>query len=219
MRSQKYEVQPRPVHPSYCYGGARRLAGTRRGAGANVALAGKFIFEHGILFEDAEGVKSYDDDRQMSNRLGRYWDSREMKEYMEQAMPFCVSVIRLPSQSPMNAINTVLDAGGKIAGGFRRKFVHGDFKSGVKFGRLSGTWGHCVSILGRFRDPVEGYIWGNSHGNQYPGKCVLGTPEWATNLSPENTAAMCEGASLYAVFFVQIEDNKAKADWRPLPMV
>jgi hypothetical protein len=219
MRAQHYEVQPRPVHPSYCYAGARSLAGTRRGAGANVALAGKFIFEHGILFEDTEGVKSYDADRNMSSRLGSRWDSAEMKELMRNAAPFRVTVIRLPSRSPMQAVNLVLDAGAKIVGGFRKKFVNGSFRNGVKFGRISGTWAHCVSILGRFNDPVSGYIFGNSHGNHYPGTCVLGTPEWAINLSPEDTAMICEGAGLYAVFFVQIENNKAKADWRPMPII
>ncbi|MDR3199304.1 MAG: hypothetical protein LBU34_15660 [Planctomycetaceae bacterium] len=220
MRAQKYEVLPRPIHPSYCYAGARSLSGSRRGAGANVALAGKFVFENGILFEDTEGVKSYDDDRRMSSRLGRYWDSREMKELIGYAAPFRVSVIRLPSRSPMTAINLALDAGAKIVGGFRRKFVSGgDKKQGVKFARLLGNWNHCVSILGRFNDPVDGYIWGNSHGNKYPGSCVLGTPEWATNLSPADTAAMCEGASLYAVIFVQFEKNTSKADWRPMPIV
>jgi hypothetical protein len=219
MRAQKYEVQPRPIHPSYCYAGARSLAGSRRGAGANVALAGKFVFENGILFEDTLGVKSYDDDRQMSNRLGRYWDSREMKELIGYAAPFRVSVIRLPSRSPMGAINLALDAGAKIVGGFRKKFVNGSIKNGVKFAGLSGNWNHCVSILGRFNDPVSGYIFGNSHGDKYPGTCVLETPEWATNLSPENTATICEGASLYAVLFVQIESNKSKADWRPMPLV
>jgi hypothetical protein len=219
MRAQHYEVQPRPVHPSYCYAGARSLAGTRRGAGANVALAGKFIFEHGILFEDTQGVKSYDDDPRMSDRLGSRWDSLEMKELMNYAAPFRVSVIRLPSRNPMGAINLSLDAGAKIVGGFRKKFVNGEFRKGVKFARLSGNWSHCVSILGRFSDPLEGYIWGNSHGNKYPGTCILGTPEWATNLSPGDTAAMCEGASLYAVIFVQIENNQSKADWRPLPLV
>jgi hypothetical protein len=219
MRSQKYEVQPRPVHPSYCYAGARSLAGTRRGAGANVALAGKFIYENGILFEDISGVKSYDDDRQMSSRLGSRWDSAEMQELKELASPFRVTVIRLPSRSPMQAVNLALDAGAKIVGGFHRKFVHGGFINGVKFGKLMGTWGHCVSIIGRFHDPLEGYIWANSHGVQYPGTCLLGTPNWATNLSPEDTAAMCEGASLYAVIFVQIEGNTSKADWRPMPIV
>jgi hypothetical protein len=219
MRAQKFEVQPRPIHPSYCYAGARSLAGTRSGAGANVALATKFIFEHGVLFEDIQGVKSYDDDTSMSNRLGRYWDSTEMKELMNYAAPFRVSVIRLPSRNPMGAINLSLDAGAKIVGGFRRKFINGDFKKGVKFARLSGNWNHCVSILGRFNDPLEGYIWGNSHGNKYPGTCLLKTPEWATNLSPGDTAAMCEGASLYALIFVQIENNQSKADWRPLPLV
>jgi hypothetical protein len=219
LRAQKHEIQPRPVHPSYCYAGARSLAGTRRGAGANVALAAKFIFEHGVLFEDTDGIKSYDQDRNMSNRLGSQWDSQEMKELMNYAAPFRVTIIKLPSRSPMEALNLSLDAGAKIIGGFRKKFVSGSFRQGVKFAKLSGSWSHCVSILGRFDDPVAGYIWGNSYGNYYPGACVLRTPEWAINLSPEDTAAMCEGASLYAVFFVQIENNKSKADWRPMPLV
>jgi hypothetical protein len=142
-----------------------------------------------------------------------------MKELMNYASPFRVTVIRLPSRHPMEAVNLSLNAGAKIVGGFRKKFVNGSIKNGVKFGRISGNWFHCVSIIGKFNDPVAGYIFGNSHGNCYPGTCVLGTPQWAINLSPENTATLCEGASLYAVLFVQIEKNQSKADWRPLPMV
>jgi hypothetical protein len=142
-----------------------------------------------------------------------------MKELKNYAAPFRVSAIRLPRRSPMAAVNLSLDAGAKIVGGFQRKFVNGEFRKGVKFARLSGSWNHCVSILGRFHDPLEGYTWGNSHGNKYPGTCILKTPEWATNLSPADTAAMCEGASLYALIFVQIEKNTSQADWRPLPLV
>jgi hypothetical protein len=219
LRAQKYEVQPRAVHPSYIYGGARMLAGARRGAGANVALAAKFVFDSGVLFEDTAGVKRYSEDTNMSDRLGRRWDSAEFKELMQAAAAFRVTVIKLPSKDNLNAINTCLDAGCKIAGGFRQKFAAGEFRSGVKFGRLSGSWNHCVSILGRFTDPTAGYIWGNSHGNRYPGSCVLGTPAWALNLSPSDTERMCSGASLYAVSFVQIGTNKSAADWRPMPVM
>jgi hypothetical protein len=195
------------------------LAGQRRGAGANVALAAGFVHQHGALFEDAPGVKSYDTDRSMSTRLGSQWDSTEMKEYQREANQFRVSVIKLPSKNPLTAINICLDAGAKIAGGFRKKFVNGhhfDYCKGIKFGRLSGSWNHAVPILGRHDNPVPYYIWGNSHGNLYPGECILGTPAWAVNLSRENTAAMCEGASLYAVYFVQIAGNKSEANWKPL---
>ncbi|MDR3232588.1 MAG: hypothetical protein LBT46_02790 [Planctomycetaceae bacterium] len=219
LRAQKFEIEPRLVHPSYCYAGARMLAGSRSGAGANVALAAKFMFENGVLFEDTPGVKSYDNDTKMSDRLGSRWDSTEMKELIQYAAPFRVTAIKLPSRDNMAAINLCLDAGAKIVGGFRRKFIAGSTRHGVKFGRLSGSWFHCVSILGRFSDPTPGYIWGNSHGNHYPGTCVLGTPAWALNLSPEDTASMCNGASLYALLFVQTGTNQSKPDWRPMPVV
>ena len=215
MISQKYEVNPRPVHPSYIYGGARMLAGSRRGAGANVALAAAFVHQHGVLFEDASGIKSYDTDRQMSDRLGSKWDSPEMKEYIETASSFRVSAIKIPSRNPLPAINICLDAGAKIAGGFRAKFVSGEIRNGVKFGRLQGTWNHAVSLLGRVSE-VDAYLWANSHGNRYPGTCALGTPAWAINLNTENTSRMCEGASLYALWFVQIAGNNALPNWSPL---
>jgi hypothetical protein len=180
------------------------------------ALAAGFVHQHGALFEDAPGIKSYDTDRSMSTRLGNQWDSPEMKEYMREADAFRVSVIKLPSKNPLSAVNICLDAGAKIAGGFRKKFIGGYPRVGIKFGRLAGSWNHAVPILGRGNDTVPYYIWGNSHGNQSPGECIRGTPAWAVNLSPENTAAMCEGASLYAVYFVQIAGNKSEANWRPL---
>jgi hypothetical protein len=214
---QHYEIKPRPIHPSFIYGGARRLMKVRAGAGASVAHAAKFIFDYGVLFEDNDNspIKPYDQDRQASGRLGRDWDSQEFSRCINWATPYRVSIIRLPNRNNMDAIDLVLDAGAKIFGGFRRKFVNSQTtRQGVKFGRLSGTWNHCVACVGRFKDPVHGYAITNSHGNRYVGECVKGTPAWATNLAPTEMEEMCEGASLYAVFFINRNDNLSAPDWR-----
>ena len=42
-------------------------------------------------------------------RLGMKWDTAEMRDYMDDAEAFRVSVIRLPGKNPMSAVNLCLD--------------------------------------------------------------------------------------------------------------
>jgi hypothetical protein len=215
MWDNHLEIKPRVIHPSFLYGGARMLARATTGAGASVALAAKFINSYGVLFEDENYIKGYDVDRNMSDRFGRNWNGELFKKCLQKAADYKVSVVRLPNRNNMDAINLALDAGGKIIGGLRRKFVHSEVhREGVKFSRILGTWNHCVSCIGRFREPVAGYGWTNSHGNKYNSNCVLGTPAWATNVTPTDMEDLCDGASLYAVISMTKKDNHSKPDWR-----
>jgi hypothetical protein len=210
-----HEYKPRPVHPSYIYGGARMLTNITTGAGASVAHAAKFVNQYGVLFEDSNIIKPYEKDTEISTRLGRNWNSEEMKNYIKNAKNFLVSVIKLPNRNNMDAVNLALDSGAKIVGGFRRRFVGSDVRRyGVKFGRLSGTWNHCVACVGRFKEPVPGYAFTNSHGNRYTGDCVLKTPSWATNITPTDAEELFDNSSIYAVSFIYKSGNKSKPDWR-----
>jgi hypothetical protein len=215
MWDQHLELKPRPIHPSFLYGGARMLGRATTGAGASVAHAAQFINTYGVLFEDDNFIKDYDSDRNMSQRFGQNWNGELFKKCLQKAAGYYVSVIRLPNRNNMDAINLALDAGGKIIGGLRRKFVHSEaHREGVKFARILGTWNHCVSCVGRFREPVAGYAWTNSHGNRYNSNCVLSTPAWATNITPSDMEDVCDNASLYAVIAMVKKDNHSKPDWR-----